>query len=130
MFKVTIKGILAHKVRFLLTGVAVILGVAFISGTLVLTATINKTFDSLLSNVYEKTDAVVRAKEVFKGDFGAVRGRIDDSLIPKVRKTEGVAEAVGNIQGFAQVVDENGDALNNGNGPPALGFAWNDAPGL
>ncbi|MGZ4688261.1 MAG: ABC transporter permease [Acidimicrobiia bacterium] len=130
MWKVTIKGILAHKIRFLLTGVAVILGVAFISGTLVLTATINKTFSNLLSNVYEHTDAVVRAKAVFKGDFGSVRGRIDASLIPEVRKTQGVAEAVGNITGFAQIVDKDGTALNNGNGPPALGFAWTNSPDL
>ena len=130
MFKVTLKGILAHKVRFLLTGVALILGVAFISGTLVLTATINKTFDSLLNNVYEHTDAVVRAKAVFKGDFGAVRGRIDASLIPKVKQTPGVAEADGNITGLAQVVDKDGTALNNGQGAPALGFAFNDSKDL
>ncbi len=124
MWRVTIKGILAHKVRFVLTGVAVILGVAFISGTLVLTATINKTFDGLFSSVYEKTDAVIRAKAVFKGDFGTVRGRISDSLIPEVRRTEGVEEADGNITGLAQVVDKDNKALNNGQGPPAIGFAW------
>ena len=59
MWKVTIKGILAHKIRFLLTGVAVILGVSFIAGTLVLTATINKTFDGLFTNIYAHTDAAV-----------------------------------------------------------------------
>ena len=125
MFKVTIKGILAHKIRFLLTGVSVILGVAFISGTLVLTATINKTFDSLLSNVYQKTDAVVRQKAAFKSDIGSVRGRIDASLIPKVQKTDGVAAAVGNVQGLAWIVDKKNEALNSsGQGAPALGFAW------
>ena len=68
MCKVTLKGILAHKIRFLLTGVAVILGVAFISGTLVLTATINKTFDGLFANIYANTDAAVRQKAQFDGD--------------------------------------------------------------
>jgi putative ABC transport system permease protein len=123
--KVTLKGILAHKVRFLLTGVAVILGVAFISGTLVLSETINNTFTNLFSNVYEKTDAVVRAPEKFSGDFGAVRGRISADLIPQVRRAEGVAQADGNISSFAYVVDRDNEALNkDAQGPPALGFGW------
>ena len=89
MWRVTIKGILAHKIRFLLTGVAVILGVSFIAGTLVLTATISKTFDGLFANIYANTDAVVRAEANFKGAFNAGRGRIDASLLPVVRKTSG-----------------------------------------
>ena len=47
MWKLTRKGLVANRLRFLLTGVAVVLGVAFVSGTLVLTATIQKTFDDL-----------------------------------------------------------------------------------
>jgi putative ABC transport system permease protein len=130
MWRVTVKGILSHKIRFLLTGFAVVLGVAFISGTLVLTATINKTFDALFSNVYEKTDAVVRQKEAFSGDFGPARGRIDSSLIPEVRRAPGVAQADGNITSFAYVVDK-GEALNSsGQGAPALGFAWIDSQDL
>lgn len=124
MGKVTIKGILAHKIRFLLTGVAVILGVAFISGTLVLTATINKTFDGLFANIYANTDAAVRQKAQFDVAFGAGRGRLDDSVIPEVAKTSGVADAAGTIQGLAQVINKGNEALNKGNGAPALGFAW------
>jgi putative ABC transport system permease protein len=126
MWKVTIKGILSHKVRFLLTGVAVILGVAFICGTLVFTATINKAFDGLFSDVYSNTDAVVREKATFTAEgFGSVRGRIDASLIPEVRRTDGVAQADGTITGLAWVVDKKNQALNKSiQGPPALGFAW------
>ena len=125
MWRVTIKGILAHKIRFLLTGVAVILGVSFIAGTLVLTATISKTFDGLFANIYANTDAVVRAEANFKGAFNAGRGRIDASLLPVVRKTSGVAQADGAVQGFAQVIDKKGDALNaSGQGAPALGFSY------
>jgi putative ABC transport system permease protein len=125
MWKVTFKGILSHKVRFVLTGVAVILGVAFICGTLVFTATINKAFDGLFTNIYANTDAVVRQKEAFNGDTGPARGRIDRSLVPEVRGTEGVAEADGTLQGFAWVVKRDGTVLNKTtNGPPALGFAY------
>jgi len=45
MWKVTLKGLWAKKVRFLMTGIAVVLGVSFVAGTLVLSATIKKTFD-------------------------------------------------------------------------------------
>src|SRR6478609_2311844 len=125
MWKVTLKGIWAKKVRFLLTGVAVILGVAFISGTFVLTATISKTFDGLFSDIYENTDAVVRAPQTFKGDFGGGRGRISADLLPTVRSADGVAAAAGTVQGIAVIVDKDGDALgSNGQGAPTLGFAW------
>ncbi len=131
MVRVTLKGILAHKLRFVLTGVAVVLGVAFISGTLVFTATINKAFDGLFTNVYANTDAVVRQKEAFSGEFGPARGRIDRSLVPEVRRTEGVAEADGSVQGFAWVVKRDGEVLNQSTqGPPALGFAWIDSRDL
>jgi putative ABC transport system permease protein len=126
VIKVTFKGILAHKVRFLLTGVAIILGVAFICGTLVFTATINKAFDGLFTDVYSNTDAVVREKSTFTSEgFGSVRGRIDASLIPEVRRTDGVAQADGTVTGFAWVIDRKNEALNKSiQGPPALGFAW------
>jgi putative ABC transport system permease protein len=129
MIRVTFKGILAHKVRFLLTGVAIILGVAFICGTLVFTATINKAFDGLFTNVYANTDAVVREKATFQAEgFGSVRGRVDSSLIPEVRRTAGVAEADGTVTGFAWVVDKENEALNKSfQGPPALGFSWSDS---
>src|SRR6478752_1998176 len=125
MWKVTVKGILSKKVRFLLTGIAVMLGVAFISGTFVLTATISNTFDGLFSDIYQHTDAVVRAKETFSGDFGSGRGTISANLLPTVRKAPGVDLADGQVQGLAIIVDKKGDALgSNGQGAPTFGFAY------
>jgi putative ABC transport system permease protein len=125
MWKVTLKGIWAKKVRFLLTGIAVILGVAFVSGTFVLTATISKTFDGLFSDIYKNTDAVVRGRAQFDGAFDIGRGRIDASLLPVVRSADGVAGAAGTVQGFAVIVDKKNDAVGStGNGAPNLGFAW------
>ncbi len=125
MWKVTLKGILAKKVRFLLTGIAVMLGVAFISGTFVLTATISNTFDNLFSDIYQHTDAVVRAKETFSGDFGGGRGTISADLLPVVRGAKGVDKADGGVQGLAIIVDKKGDALgSNGQGAPTFGFAY------
>jgi putative ABC transport system permease protein len=127
MWKVTRKGLAANKIRFLLTAVAVILGVAFVSGTLVLTATIQKTFDDLFADIYSNTDAVVRAHERLSSDFGAgERPNVPASLLADVRRAPGVAEADGNVQiNYAQVVGSDGKAVGNpGNGPPTLGFAY------
>ena len=62
MLSLTLKSIRANKIRFFLTGVAVILGVAFMSGTFVLTDTIKQSYDNLSTNVYKHTDAVVRRR--------------------------------------------------------------------
>ncbi|HEV7526347.1 MAG TPA: hypothetical protein VGP92_15360, partial [Acidimicrobiia bacterium] len=82
MWKVTLKGLAGHKLRFVLTGLAVILGVSFIAGTLVLTATIQKTFDDLFANINRGTDAAVRAPKALAGDFGGdLRPNVPGSLV-------------------------------------------------
>src|ERR1700750_2853878 len=101
MWKLTRRGLLAHKLRFLLTAIAVLLGVAFISGTFVFTATIQRTFDNLVTNIYAGTDAQVRGPEVLSNDNGfgsSQRPRISASLLPIVRSAPGVAGAEGNVQ--------------------------------
>src|ERR1700739_2776521 len=60
MWKVTLKGLLAHKLRLALTALAIVLGVTFISGTFVLTDTLHNTFNSLFANIYAKIDFQVR----------------------------------------------------------------------
>ena len=66
MLSLTLKSIRSNPARFLLTGVAVILGIAFMAGTLVLTDTIKKSYDDITLNVYKSTDAVVRSSSVVK----------------------------------------------------------------
>ena len=63
MKRVAIRGLLARKLRSTLTAIAIVLGVAMVSGTLVLTDTIDKAFDSIFSSSYEQTDAVVSRQE-------------------------------------------------------------------
>jgi putative ABC transport system permease protein len=128
MWKVTWKGLAAHKLRFLLTALAVVLGVAFISGTLVLTATIQKTFDDLFADINRGTDAAVRAHESLKADFvGGLRPNVPASLVDVVRKTPTVQAAVGNIQAYAQLVGSDGKVI-GGNGPPTFGVGWDPNP--
>src|SRR5919106_2966649 len=127
MARLTIKGLLAHKLRFLLTALAVMLGVAFLSGTLVLTDTISRTFDNLFADVNRGTDAFVRSRESLTASFGGdrQRGRIPASLLPEIESVDGVANAAGNLLFYAQLVDKEGDTIGNpGQGAPTFGFNW------
>ena len=68
MFRTTIKDLSARKLRLLTTSIAVLLGVAFMAGTLVLTDTIGQTFDDLFADVNSGTDAYVRGEAAFEAD--------------------------------------------------------------
>ena len=132
MFKVAIKGILAHKFRIVLTSIAVVLGVSFMTGTLVLSDTISRTFDNLITNVNGGLSAQVRAKAAFKDEQGnQQRNRIDASLVDTIRNVPGVKDAEVSVTGFAVIVGPNGKGLNaSGNGPPPLAFAWDPSTTL
>jgi putative ABC transport system permease protein len=129
MWRVTIRGLLAKKLRLLTTALAVMLGVAFMAGTLVLTDTMGKVFDDLFADVNRGTDAFVRGQTVFKSDFGDVRSRLPASLVTTVEGAPGVAAAEGSVQGYAQLVKADGKALSAGQAP-SIGSSWGVVPEL
>ena len=127
MGHVTLKNLFAKKFRLVLTSLAVVLGVAFMSGTFVLTDTLGSVFDNLFATTTKGVDAVVRGREPFKsqgrnGGTNSTRPPVPDSLVPVVRRTPGVANAQGNLLRYALVQDRNGQAIQNQ--APALGVAW------
>ena len=80
MFQTTLKNLAARKLRLLTTSFAVLLGVAFMAGTLVLTDTIGKTFDGLFAEANDGTDAYVRGELAFDSELmGEQRARLDVS---------------------------------------------------
>jgi putative ABC transport system permease protein len=112
---VTIKGLLAHKLRLALTALAIVLGVTFIAGTFVLTDTLHNTFSSLFGNIYQKVDFEVRGVAQFSGNSAnAVRNPIPESLITTVRQVPGVGAAYGEVEGYAQFVAHDGQAISTG----------------
>jgi putative ABC transport system permease protein len=125
VWKVTIKGLLAHKLRLALTAIAIVLGVTFVVGTLVLTDTLQATFDNLFGQVYQHVDLQVRAKAAFdENSFaGASRKSLPESLAATVGAVPGVAVAQGQVNGYAQLVSAKDQAIANG-GAPTLGFSW------
>jgi putative ABC transport system permease protein len=118
MQKITLRGLLAHKLRLALTALAIILGVTFISGSLILTDTLHDTFTNLVGNVYQHINFEVRGQAVLNSGGSAVRNPIPESLLASVRRVPGVAYADGSVTGYAQyVVDGNavsGDGLTLG----------------
>src|SRR4029079_13002662 len=65
MTQVALKGLAGRKLRAALTAVAIVLGVAMVSGTFILTDTINRAFDSIITQSYQNTDAVITGKVAF-----------------------------------------------------------------
>ena len=123
MFRIALKGILGRKARLVLTSLAVIIGTAFLAGTSVFSATINRTFDNLFQDVFRNIDGYVRSTEVVEGDFGIQeRTRIPVSYVEKVRAVPGVADVSPDIQAFARIIGKDGKPLGSeGNGPPTFG---------
>jgi putative ABC transport system permease protein len=123
MFRLALKNTFAKKLRLLSTSFAVMLGIAFLTGTLVFTDTVKRTFDDLFADIYENTDALVRSDTSIESEMGwEMRGRIPEPTLATVREVDGVAQAQGIVQGFVQIVGSDGDAIGNpGQGPPTFG---------
>jgi putative ABC transport system permease protein len=128
VLKTTLAGLRARKLRLFTTSIAVLLGVAFMAGSLVLTDTIGRTFQNLFADVNAGTDAYVRGKATIANEDGDdSRSRLPASVLADVRGVDGVAAAEPSIQGYAQIVGKDGKALGNpGQGAPTLGGNWSD----
>jgi putative ABC transport system permease protein len=123
MLRIALKGILGRKARLVLTSLAVILGTSFLSGTAVFSATLNRTFDNLFSDVFRNVDSYVRSTQVIEADFGAEeRQRIPVELVDMVKQVPGVADVQADIQAFARIIGKDGKPLGSeGAGPPTFG---------
>jgi putative ABC transport system permease protein len=127
VWKVTIKGLLAHKLRLALTALAIVLGVTFIAGTFVLTDTLHNTFTELFGNIYSKIDFQVRGVAQLGSGGNAVRNELPESLLATVRGVPGVAAAHGEVTGYAQFISHDGKAIQTG-GAPTLAVSFNPDP--
>ncbi|HVY11865.1 MAG TPA: FtsX-like permease family protein [Mycobacteriales bacterium] len=129
MWRVTLKGLLAHKLRLTLTALAIVLGVTFVTGTFVLTDTLHRTFSNLIGNIYTKVDLQARGVAQFKHtNFGdtATRNPIPESLLSTIRNVPGVSAAEGGVNGYAQFVSPEGKAISGG----SIGLSYDPNPSL
>ncbi len=137
MLRITLRGLRAHIVRFLLTGVAIVLGITFLVGSFVITDTIKAAFDDLFAKITSGTDAVVqgvRSRTLGGPDNADLREPIPQSVLDAVRTVPGVANAVGDIQTQADqpvtVIGRDGKAIGGAAGTPQFAFNWSDDPTL
>jgi putative ABC transport system permease protein len=122
MWRATISGLRAHKLRLALTALSVVLGVAFVSGTFILGDTLNHTFDSLFGQVYAHVSVEVRQPTGIKTQDGSPLYRpVPAALVDQIASAPGVQVAEGTIQGNAQLIDKHGKAI----APPAPTFGGN-----
>ncbi|MEU4192479.1 FtsX-like permease family protein [Kribbella sp. NPDC026611] len=128
MIRFALQGLLARKLRTALTAIGVVLGVALISGTYVLTDSITSAFDSIFTQNYKNTDAAITGKTAFDAsqDGTVTAPPFAAGLLPKVRDLPEVGAAGGAVSGEAQLIGKDGKAIVFG-GAPNLGFSVDPA---
>lgn len=120
MFRLSLRNLLANKLRLLLTLAAVTVGVSFVSGTYVLSDTMVKAFDELYTGLTSGTDVVVRAESEYDADVTTTGGQLrplDESVVDTVRDVPGVAAAEGGVAGFALILDETSEPIQPAGAP-------------
>jgi putative ABC transport system permease protein len=129
MFRVALKGLLGHKLRFALTTLAVVLGVTFVAGAFVLTDTMERAFDDLLGTVYETADVYVRGASSFDtsaAEFDAgSRPTLDVELVEELAGLEGIQDAVASVEGPLSFLSPDGEPIVSQ--APSFAFSWTDA---
>ncbi len=125
MIAVALRGLLGRKLRAALTAIAIVLGVAMVSGTYILTDTIKAAFTTVFSDVYKHTDAVITGKSAIgnNSDNGVAAPSLPESLLSRVRALPGVAEASGSVSDEAGLVGHGGKVIARG-GAPGLAFSY------
>src|SRR5699024_1125999 len=131
MFRLTWRNLFARKVRLILSGFAIVIGVAFVAGSLVFTDTMAKSFDSVIKG--GTPDVVVRPAGA--GSWDDASARVDTRTISagtlKKRSTaEGAARADGSIESMSLFVVGEDGKLVGGTGAPTISYNYNDAPSI
>ena len=127
MIGVTLKGLAGRRLRALLTALAIVLGVAMMSGTFVLTDTINGAFTSIFTESYKNADAVISGKTAFTNHNGnnVQAPSLPQSLVAKVKAMPDVQAAAGSVSDDrTKLVGRDGKVITSG-GAPQLAFSVN-----
>jgi len=122
MIAVALKGLLGRKLRASLTAFAIVLGVAMVSGSFVLTDTLGQTFDNIYDESYQATDAVISSEEaVNTGDDTAQAPAFAADVLRRVERLPGVRLAQGSIEDEARLVDKSGKPIGKAGNGTAVG---------
>jgi putative ABC transport system permease protein len=116
MRKVAVRGLAQRKLRAAVTVLAILLGVAFIAGSYVLTDTINRSFDDLFDEAFQGTDVAISSSTTGQADSGDLPP-FSERYLDSVRKVPGVELAAGGIFSLGRFVDDTGEPLSNSFAP-------------
>ena len=122
MIRIAWRSLVAHKLRSVLTVLAILLGVAMISGTYVFTDQIDTAFDEIFGEAYAATDVTITPQTSFASEtYGTLTG-LPEAMVADVRAVDGVKEAYGYISGFGAIAID-GEVVETG-GAPTLFFSY------
>jgi putative ABC transport system permease protein len=125
----TLQGLLGRKMRTALTALSIVLGVAMVSGTFILTDTMKKAFDDLFQGTYKNAGAVISGKEIVKG---ASKSTVPESLqtkvaaLPDVKSASGAIFDISGTSDFVKLIGRDGKQLGSAQQP---NFGWGFEPG-
>ncbi|WP_338699454.1 FtsX-like permease family protein [Streptomyces sp. Q6] len=115
MFRTALRNVFAHKARLLMTVLAVMLGVAFVSGTLVFTNTISSALEKSSAQGFDHVDvALTPGSTKAEGDKVSKEVKLTDATLKRARSVPGAASAYGVVSGYAAVADQDGKLVGNG----------------
>ncbi|MEV4228850.1 FtsX-like permease family protein [Streptomyces bobili] len=115
MFRTALRNVLAHKARLLMTVLAVMLGVAFVSGTLVFTNTISEAFQKSSAKGFGQVDVAVTAEsQDDEGDRIGKTPELTQALLDRSAKVPGAGSAIGVVGGFTAIADKDGKLVGGG----------------
>ncbi len=128
MLRVALKSILGNKLRFALTGLAVVLGVTFVSGVFVLTDSISRSFNGLFDEINAGVAVYVNPISEVEAEIGGGAGIVGGASLPEdlievIEAVEGVKTVVPFVQALALIVDDENVKI-GAQGPPNFGFSW------
>src|SRR5690242_21603178 len=115
MFRTALRNVLAHKARLLMTVLAVMLGVAFVSGTLAFTNTISDAYQKSSAKGFDQVDVAVQPEHAEdKGDKLGKDPELTRPLLDKAAAVPGADSAIGVVTGFTAIADKDGKLIGGG----------------
>ncbi len=133
MLRLAVRGLAAHRLRGILTALAILLGVAMVAGTLMLSDSVNRSFDDIFAEANAGIDVSVRARVEVEGGFAVPEAgtAVPESLLAEVESADGVEQASGSIGDAISIaiLDENGDRIGPPDGgPPHIAYSVQPEP--
>ena len=122
MVRIAWRSLTSHKLRTFLTTLAILLGVAMISGTYVLTDQIDRGFKQVFTDAYKGTDVTVTRQARFSGQLTGATEGLPEDMVEQVAAVDGVSEVFGYVTGMGAVAVD-GKVVETG-GSPTLFFSY------